>query len=120
MTSTEADKYRGMTDGVQGRRWQPATGCRVYMHAEVLPELKGQPWDDAALSLVSILNPSHIRVVAHGTGVQLDSRIGRVTVWMDEQDRIKVIDFVNTCWAPDSIDNGQHLHCILHGLPYAP
>ena len=52
----------------------------------ILPELMGRPWDDIALGFCHAFNPTSIRVT---TGdVKCDSRLGRITVYITEQNII--------------------------------
>ena len=119
--SKHADLYRGRPGGRQGRAWEPPNGHRVYPQIRVLRFLKDMPWDDLALAWVSSLQPSHIRVIAHGEGIQLDAQLGRVTVELNKEDRIRCITMETVCWAPEKIESARHLDHMTcaPGIPFA-
>lgn len=81
------EDFTGLTNGCQGRGWSRPDKIG-FTSLKVLTFLKGQPWDEMALCFVTALRPSSVRVVPGG--IQLDSRLWRVTVWL----RKGVIDYI--------------------------
>jgi hypothetical protein len=74
---------------------------------KVLEFLNGKPWDNVALAYVHSLRPSSIRVT---TGcITLDSRIWRVTVFVDDDNIIKYITQEVEVGLPDGVANGEAL-----------
>jgi hypothetical protein len=67
--------------------WPPSQGSMVLT---VLPELTGRPWNNAAANYLLCLRPSAVRVT-HGT-VTLDSYSWRVTVYLNEDNTIRLIE----------------------------
>ena len=61
-----------------------------YLCLDVLPFLKGMLWDDLALAYVHSLRPSSIRVT--DGCIKCDSRVWRVTVFVDENNIITNIE----------------------------
>ena len=64
---------------------------------DVLPELIGQPWNNLALSYVTTLRPSCIRVLStvistkwgpECRGAHCDCHCWRVTIWLGDDDRV--------------------------------
>lgn len=99
-----ASDYQGNPNGRQGRPFEPYN-VRGYTVLEVLPMLKGRPWDDFALGVVHSLRPSHLRVVQGG--IQLDAQTWRVTVWLNKDGQtIKRIDQEVEVGLPDGYENG--------------
>lgn len=81
------EAYVGHTDGCDGDKFEP-WGRRGFQDIQHLRFLTGRPWDDVALAWVHSLRPSRIRVLRWEDGQQLDSVGWRVTVTLDEHDRI--------------------------------
>ena len=79
--TTEADKYR--THSSQ-HVLKEHLARRIYTTQEILPELKGRPWNNLALSAVLMFDPYAIRVTKDS--VTLDAMPKRITVWLREDD----------------------------------
>jgi hypothetical protein len=78
-----------------------------YVVIEVLPFLKGRPWDEVALAFVTTLHPASIRVT-EGT-IKLDARVDRVTVYVDKENVIQGIEQECLVWLPESVEDGDAL-----------
>lgn len=63
--------------------------CTKTECPEVLPKLKGKPWNEYALRQIASLRPSALRVTKEGT--KLDAMPWRVTVYLDDSNKIKEI-----------------------------
>lgn len=84
-----------------------ATRRRGYLSITALPELTGYPWDEIALSYVQGLRPSSLRVVkAEET---TNAELWRVTVYLDDQDKIKEIMQEVEVGLPPEINCGAEL-----------
>lgn len=59
---------------------------------EVLEKLKGTPYNNAAHNFLKSLRPSSIRVVEYGNPVTSDAKIWRVTVYLDINKNIGLIE----------------------------
>jgi hypothetical protein len=82
---------------------------RAYLSIDVLPLLKGKPWDDLALSYVSALRPSLIRVIKWGEGQAANAVTWRVTVNLDENNLIrKITQEVEVC-VPEGCTTGYSI-----------
>jgi len=79
--TTEADKYR--THSSQ-HVLKEHLARRIHTTQEILPELKGRPWNNLALSAVLMFDPYAIRVTKDS--VTLDAMPKRITVWLREDD----------------------------------
>lgn len=79
-STEEADKYRSqhLVD------YEPPKGHGFSVLPQ-LQELWGRPWNQYALNLVHSLRPSCIRVT--NSGIKLDARTWRVTVYLEDDDR---------------------------------
>lgn len=62
---------------------------RGYLNIPVLPNLTGKPWDEIAMGYVQGLRPSSLRIVKNEETT--DAQTWRVTVYIDDQHRIKQI-----------------------------
>jgi hypothetical protein len=86
---------------------------RGYTVIEVLPKLKGKPWDEVALGYVHALRPSQLRVVQDG--IQLDAETWRVTVWLKKDGlTISRIEQEVEVGLPDKCPHGAGLDAALH------
>ena len=103
-----ADSFFG-----SGKTYDGSEQNKSYTTITMLPELTGKPWNNAALSLVSGLRPSRIRV---STGeIHCDSVRWRVTVYIDEKRNIKSIEQEVTIDLPRGVENAWHLDNIMRG-----
>ena len=105
----QADRYFGMG----GMEYDSGLMNQSYTTICVLPELTGKPWNNAALSLVSGLRPSRIRV-SEG-GVHADSVHWRVTVFVNPDKTIKRIEQEVVIDIPRGVENAWHLDNIMRG-----
>lgn len=71
------------------------SSCKGQMTIPVFEFLKGRPWGDEAKSFVSSLRPSRVRIVRDGK--QCDSVAWRVTVWLNHDDTINLIEQEVVC-----------------------
>lgn len=95
----------------QGQAFQP-WDTSGYLSIEVLPNLKGRPWDALALGMCHALRPSHLRVVTDG--IQLDAQTWRVTVWIDAKTNlIRQITQEVEVGLPDGVPHGQGMETAL-------
>lgn len=84
----EADKYRTRSTQFVLKEH---LNHQLFCVREILPELKGKPWNNLALDAVLMFRPCGIRVVKDS--VTCDAMTNRITVWLAEDDRtIKQID----------------------------
>ena|SRR5664279_235123 len=88
-------------------KFVPETDRRGWADLPVLDCLNGKKWDDLALALVSGLRPDSIRV-SRGE-VTCDSRLGRVTVFVDEDNIIESLSIESQVTLPDGVENGGDL-----------
>jgi len=87
----------------------------IFNSIEVLEFLKGTKWGEVALTYVSSLRPSSIRVTTGDT--KCDARVWRVTVYVDENDIIQEIIQEVQMDASSSIWSGSHLKtCLEYGI----
>lgn len=84
-----------------------------YTVIDVLSFLRGKPWDDVALGYVHALRPSSIRI-SHGE-TKCDGRTWRVTVFLDEAERIESIEQEVEVGLPDNVEDGYELDGISGG-----
>ena len=110
------DDYKGKPlNSRQGQPFKP-WNRRGYTSIEVLPKLKGKPWDEVALGYVHALRPSQLRVVQDG--IQLDAQTWRVTVWL-KKDNVTIdhIEQEVEVGLPEECPHGAGLDTALrHGL----
>jgi hypothetical protein len=86
----------------------PSRGFTVI---EVLPFLKGKPWDEYALAYLQALRPSYVRV---STGmITCDARNWRVTVFIHNDNTIRRIEQEVEVGLPDDVHHGSHLDTIV-------
>lgn len=108
--------YRGKPlNACQGQPFKP-WDRRGYTVIEVLPILKGKPWDEVALGYVHALRPGQLRVVQDG--IQLDARTWRVTVYLKKDERtISRIEQEVEVGLPEECPHGAGLDAALrYGL----
>ena len=87
---------------------------RGYTVIEVLPKLKGKPWDELSLGYVHALRPSHLRVVQTDS-IQLDWQTWRVTVWLEKDGlTISCIEQEVEVGLPEKCPHGGGLNASLH------
>lgn len=79
---------------------------------EVLPLLKGRPWDAVALAYVHALRPSYIRVVCGEE--TCDGICWRVSVYVDDGVITKITQEVEVA-LPEGVKHG---HALAHALQY--
>ena len=64
-----------------------------YRYTKIAPELYGKPWNNEALGILLGFVPSAIRMVTPKTGMTLEAGTGKITVFLEADDRtIKSID----------------------------
>lgn len=80
-----------------------------FTSIRVLEFLHGKLWDDIALGYVHALRPSTVRI-SHGA-IKCDARTWRVTVYIDDNDRIEYIEQEVEVGLPHGIDDGYDLDC---------
>ncbi len=97
-----------------GETYEPFD-CTSFTCIEVLPFLRGKPWDWIALAYVHALRPSTIRVT--DGGLKANARLWRVTVYLKEGTRlIDSIEQEVEVGLPEGISNGHGLDIALeHG-----
>ena len=80
-----------------------------YLGVEILQQLKGQPYDEAAVALISLFEPNWIRVT--DGEITTDGDLGtRVTVVLDKDTQlIESIHFGGRVGLPDGIQHGGAL-----------
>lgn len=78
-----------------------------WTSVDVLPFLIGKPWDNVALAFVHGLRPSSIRVTQDS--VTLDSRVWRVTVYVDSNNIIEKIRQEVEVGLPDGVEHAGAL-----------
>lgn len=112
----EANKYRHG----QGVRYEPPTGSRCWASVEVLPLLKGRPWNNLALAAVHALRPSYVRVRGPNEGATCDCITWRVTVLLEQDDRTirKITQEVEVSGL--GLKTGQDFLAKLAGEPLPP
>lgn len=88
---------------------------RGYATIEVLPELKGKPFDDVALAFIHGLDPKSVRLCRHGQND--DARTGRVNVYIDDDDKIVRINKEIEVMLPAGVAHGHALRAaLLYGI----
>lgn len=88
-----------------------------YQSVEQLPSLKGMLWDAVALGYIHGLRPSYIRVVPNDCAETTDSRLWRVTVYLNEDHTIKSIQQEIEVGLPEGVVHGKALEdALLFGL----
>lgn len=98
----DPERYRS----IGSVEYKPAPS-QCWLSVPICEFLYGKPWDNVALAYVSGAKPSSIRVT---TGmVHLDSRVGRVTVFVDDKNIITSIDQEQCVSVPETIVNGSAL-----------
>jgi hypothetical protein len=86
---------------------------------EVLPELKGKPWNAVALAYISGLRPSYIRVLKSKDWQTMDGMSWRVSVRLDTENRIQEITQEVCVSLPENISTGHHLQmCLKYGIKH--
>jgi len=84
----EADKYRTRTTQAVLKEH---LNHQLFTVQEILPELRGKPWNNLALDAVLMFRPCGIRVTKDGA--TCDAMTNRVTVWLEKDDKtIRKID----------------------------
>lgn len=84
---------------------------------EILHFLKGKPWDEVALAYISAFNPEKIRVIRFNDSQTCDAMQGRVTVSLNESERIQKITQEVRVWLPNGVAHGEALRAALnHGI----
>jgi len=78
----ESARYNSMS----GARYETPHCPTSFATCEVLPLLKGRPWDNYALAWVHGLRPSRIRVIDGAE--HCDAWLWRVTVYIDPETRL--------------------------------
>ena len=121
LASLKPDDYLHRADGSsrQGQvyAWK---GYRGYLSIMVLPELTGKKWDSIALGYAHALRPTQLRVIRHNEGTQLDAETWRVTVYLDEKNKIKYISQEVEVGLPDGVTCGSGLRTALTYGPHSP
>jgi hypothetical protein len=84
-----------------------------YTVIRVLPELEGKLWGPVTRAYLRSLRPSSVRVVRPGQFETSDAKIWRVTVRLDADDRIALVDQEVDVDLPDGVENGWHLGQLL-------
>lgn len=82
-----------------------------YLNIPVLEFLKGRKWDEIALAYCHAMNPTSIRVTS-GL-IKLDSRIGRITVYVDDENKIEGIEQEVEIGLPEGVEDGYELSQLL-------
>lgn len=110
----EADKFKHR----QGVKVEQENRDRIFPVLRVLKHLWGKPWDNLDLDVVTGLKPSCIR--ASSGAVTCDSMPGRITVWLEKDDRtIRSIEFETSTWAI-GVKSGEDLAHKANGIPLPP
>lgn len=94
-----------------GLKYKPESQHFGWTTIECLNFLKGNEWNEVALAYVHALNPSIIRVT-HGE-VFLNAHERRVTVYINNENRIQKIEQEVQVWLPDGIECGEALNVAL-------
>lgn len=84
---------------------------RGFLVRKVLPELVGKTFDEYALGLIHSLRPSFIRV-CKGSHT-LDAVTWRVTVFIDDNNRIKEVVQEVEVGLPENCQHGSSLNSVL-------
>jgi len=88
---------------------------RSYLSIPVLTNLTGHPWDEIAMGYVQGLRPSSLRVVKGEETT--DAQTWRVTVYLDDQDRISEIRQEVEVGLPRGISCGAELGLRAQTMP---
>lgn len=86
-----------------------------FTSIEPLPFLHGKKWDEYALAFVLTLNPKYLRVTSGPT--TMDSRMGRMTITVDDEGIIQNIDYEVAIGLPEGAECGEDMDRYLAGLP---
>lgn len=70
--------------------------------------LYGRKWDRVALAYVAAHNPTQIRVIDSDTGLKMNSRLNRVTIYVDKHDVIYYIEQEVEIPLPDGYEYGEY------------
>lgn len=103
------DYWKDGYGGGWGCEYEPS-GRWSFTVIDVLDFLVGRPWDEVALSYVSGLRPSKIRLTTGS--VKLDAKTWRVTVYLSERDK-RTITRISQEIGVDlfgDIEHGEDLH----------
>lgn len=102
---TLSEKYLGKC----GTAFDPDDFLRQGSYSvQILPELKGKEWNDAALGFLYGFNPSSIRVT---TGLMtMDARDRRITVTVDDDGIIQEIEQEIDVGLPEGVAHGEALY----------
>lgn len=91
-----------------GVRYDRKSAGRVgFTSIKVLEFLNGRPWDDIALAYVHGLRPDCIRVVIGEE--KCNANTWRVTVYVDDANKITGIRQEVEVWLPEGVENGHDL-----------
>src|SRR5262245_36866719 len=91
----------------QGHPYEDETDRYGFISIEVLPVLKGKPWNEVALAYVSSLKPDRIRVVRHHQGQTMAAMTGRGTVQLGEDGRREENTEDALVWLPQKVAHGE-------------
>jgi len=80
------DYYRGS----HGKKYEDPSETEGFTVIKILEFLWGLPWGEIPLCFIKAVNPTYLRVT--NGEVKTDAICGRVTVWLDRNDRIESID----------------------------
>lgn len=69
----------------------PKQPIGVWSSFEIAQQLKGRPVDEIVFYILSGFNPSYIRIIPHDGSYHLDARTGRITIYLDEEEKISCI-----------------------------
>jgi hypothetical protein len=97
----------------QGYSYLPESEDFGYTSIKVLPFLVGRLWDNVALAYVHALRPSYIRVIEGAE--TLDAMTWRVTVRLNDDNKIREIEQEVEVWLPDGVEHG---HALDHALAF--
>jgi len=84
---------------------------RGYLSVPVLSNLTGHPWNEIAMAYVQGLRPSSLRVVKGEETT--DAQTWRVTVYLDDQNKIEMIHQEVEVGLPHGINCGSNLRAAL-------
>lgn len=90
---------------LQQQRNPARTSRYGYTSIAVLDFLVGMPWDEVARAYVEALRPSEVQVTSDGV-LKSNARTWRVTVHLDDKERIEAIEQEVEVPLPDGIENG--------------
>lgn len=86
-----------------------------YTRVECLPHLKGRAFDEVARAYLTALRPSSIRLLTHNAGEYMDARTWRVSIYLDENEKIDSIWQEVEVALPEGVQNGYELDQRLRG-----